>query len=172
MVVEYIDLSQNKVDQPFQGRCVREMHFTVASCSPDTRFLVVDGLVSCKAIAFYNPTDKRGLIGHVSYTRSVEWSVQRLIQNFGEGFPESTCFVACGNHQADDPHWPTLDSLAQEIGGNNPKRLVLYPNIGTMPSGFRLDLETGKFEELNLKHEFEDAHGLSQWEKRIEIWDG
>ncbi len=162
--VQNIDLSKEKVAEPFNAWRVHEGYFAVETYSSAWPYIVTYGLDSCKEIAIYNANNKKGAVCHLAMVHDLDAVVNGLVTEFGGDLTLSEAFVVVGTHQVanrdtkslanlfgrgEKYYWPTGNQLIETLGKFNPNSLSVDKNYGKHPRGITLNLENGQLKEID-----------------------
>lgn len=156
MLVEKIDLSKDKIDDPLNAHTIDEGRFGIAQFTQDVPYLTTYGISCCKGIVFYDEQTKTGLLCHLSLTKDHKITVAHLVDSFLKPFSRVDAYLVFGVYQADScswlhAYWPTMEQLTVEITSYKPRRLIVdehpgYRNTGT--KGIVLDLSSGRLNQV------------------------
>ena len=148
-----IDLTNEKIEEPLNAYRVESTRYGIAQFTPECPYIATFGVASCKVIAFYNPTEKKGLIAHVSVARNTDAVVERLVSDFG-GIQSSDCYIVGGTNQARNiggtHQWPTTEELSERLQKFHPGSLSIDGGVQDWgPRGVALNLGTGELKEVD-----------------------
>lgn len=143
-----INLTENKIKEPLNSHRVGENRYDIATYSQERPYLITYGLSACKALVFYNSTEKKGFIAHISVTGNLKDVIDRFIADLGN-LTDADCYVVNGGRQAEGGQWPEVESLIVELSRYQPKSLSINRSGVDKPRGVALNLENGELSEID-----------------------
>ncbi len=147
---EFNTFSTRPMDRKINFHAVREGDFVVADYSPELPYVATMGLFTCKAIAVHSRESGRGLLAHLSHTRMLDFDIERLVRQFGDGFEAATVQIVQTQQSQDEVKWPSSDTIAEELSRYAPASIAIDRNTeGREIRGVALDLADGILYELD-----------------------
>jgi len=145
------EFSTGSLDYPIDAIIVPEAKYSVAEYNDDANYIATLGLYVCKGLVLYNPSVKRGLVGHLSYTEDLDRSMETMLNAFDSNLRDSEVSVIqtqSNNGVSLYDHWPSTNTIADYLLNNGANEVNVDLNVDNrFVRGIALDLKNGNILE-------------------------
>ncbi len=90
--VKEIDLSVEKIPEPLDAHRVHEGKYIISGYNSERPYLSTYGIDSCRALVFYESSQKKGLMSHLARVKNSKEAINNLISSFGN-FDNTACYI-------------------------------------------------------------------------------
>lgn len=172
-------LERQKLQPPANAYLIEENRYGIAYATKrQFPYLITYGLFDCRAIGFYKPTEKKGLLAHLSVTRDLSEAIERIIEEFGGDISDSDAFLISGRNEllidtvvTDNEGfvYPAYSRISKELLKHRPRRLLLDSDSYVRNRSIALDLRTGQLSEIDMTQKWEWEKNDRSLNKKLEI---
>jgi len=159
-----IDLSGNKVAEPYNAHRVESGKYAMAEASQDFPYLLTYGLVVCKGIVITPEGGGKGLMAHLSRSDDFSGDLDTIASGYDGDIGGANITIVETGTSKETGMWPGTDYIAKHFDGLKSNSISVDRNEkNSWVRGIVLELETGVIREI----EGEDGWSFSP-EQRID----